>query len=72
MTATYSSLPLQLLGLYNSGMPVSAISTLTGLKEEAVVTRLCVAARSIAGRHMEPLAEDGGMGIQWGFVYWRA
>jgi hypothetical protein len=72
MKADYSSLPLQMLDWYNAGVSVSELAMLTGLKEDAVVTRLCVASLSHAGRSMEPVSEDGAIGVQWRFVYWRA
>jgi hypothetical protein len=72
MKTTYSSLALQMLDSYNAGTPVSALCMLTGLNEDAVVTRLCAAARSWRGQQMDPLPEDRGLGVQWRFVYWRA
>jgi len=72
MNSKYSSLALQMLESYNVGEPVSAICTRTGLNQDAVVTRLCVASRSGCGRDMDPVSEDGGIGVQWRFVYWRA
>jgi hypothetical protein len=72
MKSTYSSLALQMLYSYNGGLSVSEICTVTGLGEAAVVTRLCAAGRSLAGHEMNPMSEDGGMGVQWRFVYWRA
>ena len=72
MKSTYSSLALQMLDSYNGGLSVSEICTVTGLGEAAVVTRLCSAGRSLVGRDMDPVSEDGGIGVQWRFVYWRA
>ena len=72
MNSKHSSLALQMLESYNVGESVSAICMRTGLNQDAVVTRLCAASRSRCGRDMDVVSEDGGIGVQWRFVYWRA
>jgi hypothetical protein len=67
-----TSLAGELVRLYCSGMTVSAIAAATGLSESSIVTRLCAASRGLEKSEWFTLDEDGGLGVQWEFVYWRA
>ena len=72
MRVKQTSLAEQLLELYVSGRTVAALCAFTGLKEEAVITRLCAASRVHRTSGLQPQKEGGSLGVQWRFVCWRA
>jgi len=65
------SLSMTLLDAYDTSATVQALSLNTGLSESAVITRLCAASRHRAKEGWAALDEEGGLGVQWEFVYWR-
>jgi hypothetical protein len=71
MTQPHTPLALQLLALYWSGRTVSSISAITGLPEPAIITRLCAASRSLKDHDWTALDNEGGLGVQWEFVFLR-
>ena len=72
MCRTKNSLAGQLLATYLSGSSLSAISALTGLSEQSVLTRLCAASNALNVSGADLIDEEGGIGVQWKYVCWRA
>ena len=71
MAQPYASLAAEMLTLYWSGMTVSHLCAITGLSEPAIITRLCAASRSLQGADWTVLDSEGGLGVQWEFVFLR-
>ena len=72
MKTNNRSLAAELLDLYVSEMTVESLRALTGLSEPAILTRLCAISRTNYSQSIRCCPEDGGLGVQWRFVYWRA
>jgi hypothetical protein len=60
-----------LLG-YQEGMCVCELSVLTGLSEEAIVRRLCIASRHLARSRTVLLDPERALGVQWEYVFCEA
>jgi hypothetical protein len=71
MTNTKTSLAVQLLMLYWSGMTVSAISAFTGLSERGIMERLFQASHGMDKTGWTVLDCEGGLGVRWEYVFWR-
>jgi hypothetical protein len=71
MTQPHTPLAVELLILYWSGRTVSSISSITGLSEPAIITRLCAASRSLNSCEWTAVDNEGGLGVQWEFVFTR-
>jgi hypothetical protein len=64
-------LAVELLMLYWSGRTVSDLSAMTALPESSILTRLCAASRSLHKSGWTVLDSEGGLGVQWEFVFFR-
>ena len=72
MRLNTTSLAGQLLAEYVNGSNVSSIAALTGLSEQSVLIRLCAGSR-VGGSNTELFVDgEGGLGVQWRYVSWRA
>lgn len=65
------SLAGEMLAAYQAGISVDTLCLTTGLKEADVLIRLCAAARCLASERWTVLDDEGALGVQWEFVFWR-
>jgi hypothetical protein len=65
-------LAFQLLDAYNSGTSVAALAADTGLSEQMIVVRLSMASHVLGECDFVPLDSEGGLGVHWEYVCWKA